>query len=459
MLAKTLCYKEGIHMAQSFLKRNRIILIVFGMLGQIAWAVENMYFNLFLFDTVSHSLEAVTLMVQLSGITATVVTMIAGTLSDKLGNRRTFISVGYLIWGITVISFSFISVKNTEILFGLQAQSAVTFTLGVIVVMDCVMTLFGSTANDACFNAWVTDNTESSYRGKIESILSVFPLISMLIVAGGFGMLVEAVGYPVLFGVLGAIITLSGIFGIFYIKDSPTLTKNPQSSFKDIFYGFKSSVVKNNAKLYLTLLVIGIYGIACQIFMPYLIIYMKTYLGFSVMEYSIVFGIAIIAGAIVALLLGKFLDKWNKINSLFVFILVFSLGLIFMYLCKGMDKTSTLLLFGISGAVMIIGYILTAAVSGALVRDYMPRQNVGKLQGIRMIFSVLLPMFFGPMIGNAINARVSIPLPDSSSADVMTTAYIPAPEIFFAASLVALLSLIFIFLLFKQNKTEDSENV
>ncbi len=441
-------------MAQSFLKRNWIILIIFGMLGQIAWAVENMYFNLFLFDTVSHSLDAVTLMVQLSGITATVVTMIAGTLSDKVGNRRTFISVGYLIWGITVITFSFISVKNTEALFGLNGQAAVTFTLGVIVVMDCVMTLFGSTANDACFNAWVTDNTESSYRGKIESILSIFPLISMLIVAGGFGMLVEAVGYPVLFGVLGSIITLSGIFGIFYIKDSPTLIKNPQSSFKDIFYGFKPSVVKSNVKLYLTFLVIGIYGIACQIFMPYLIIYMKTYLGFSVMEYSVVFGIAIIVGAIAALLFGKFLDKWNKINTLFIFILVFSLGLIFMYLCKGMNKTSTLLLFGISGAVMIIGYILTAAVSGALVRDYMPRQNVGKLQGIRMIFSVLLPMFFGPMIGNAINAHRSIPLPDSSSADVMTTAYIPAPEIFFAASIAALLSLIFIFLLFKQNKKE-----
>ena len=441
-------------MAQSFLKRNWIILIIFGMLGQIAWAVENMYFNLFLFDTVSHSLDAVTLMVQLSGITATVVTMIAGTLSDKVGNRRTFISVGYLIWGITVITFSFISVKNTEALFGLNGQAAVTFTLGVIVVTDCVMTLFGSTANDACFNAWVTDNTESSYRGKIESILSIFPLISMLIVAGGFGMLVEAVGYPVLFGVLGSIITLSGIFGIFYIKDSPTLIKNPQSSFKDIFYGFKPSVVKSNVKLYLTFLVIGIYGIACQIFMPYLIIYMKTYLGFSVMEYSVVFGIAIIVGAIAALLFGKFLDKWNKINTLFIFILVFSLGLIFMYLCKGMNKTSTLLLFGISGAVMIIGYILTAAVSGALVRDYMPRQNVGKLQGIRMIFSVLLPMFFGPMIGNAINAHRSIPLPDSSSADVMTTAYIPAPEIFFAASIAALLSLIFIFLLFKQNKKE-----
>ena len=74
-------------MTEKFTKRSWLILLVFGMIGQIAWAVENMYFNLFLFETVSQSLSAVTLMVQLSGITATVVTLIAGTLSDKLQNR------------------------------------------------------------------------------------------------------------------------------------------------------------------------------------------------------------------------------------------------------------------------------------------------------------------------------------------------------------------------------------
>lgn len=443
-------------MSNEFSKRNWLILIVFGMLGQIAWAVENMYFNLFLFDTVSHSLEAVTLMVQLSGITATVTTMIAGTLSDKSGNRRSYISFGYLIWGITVISFSFISVNNTERLFGLGKEAAITFTLAVIVVMDCVMTLFGSTANDACFNAWVTDNTESSYRGKIESVLSVFPLIAILIVAGGFGILVESVGYPALFLALGAVISLSGVFGIFYVKDSDKLVRNPNSSFKDILYGFRPSVVKSNKSLYLTLLVVGVYGIACQVFMPYLIIYMKTYLGFTVIEYSLVFGVAILAGAALSLVLGKLSDKWDKIKALFVFIAIFAAGLFMMYFCKGTGKTVLLYLFGISGAVMIVGYILTAAMTGALVRDYTPKDNVGKLQGIRMIFSVLIPMFFGPMIGNAINAYVNMPLKDTSSADVMTTSYIPAPDIFWVAGVIALLSLVFVVLLLRVRNLQKS---
>ena len=77
---------------REFGRQNWFILILFGLIGQIAWSVENMYFNLFVFETISPNLDAVTLMVQLSGIAATVTTLVAGTLSDKTGNRRKFIS-------------------------------------------------------------------------------------------------------------------------------------------------------------------------------------------------------------------------------------------------------------------------------------------------------------------------------------------------------------------------------
>ena len=50
-----------------------------------------------------------------------------------------------------------------------------------------VLLLFGSSANDASFNAWVTDNTKPEYRGSVESIISILPLAAMLVVAGGFG--------------------------------------------------------------------------------------------------------------------------------------------------------------------------------------------------------------------------------------------------------------------------------
>ena len=446
-------------MQNTFSKRNWWILIIFGLIGQIAWSVENMYFNLFVYDTIAPDLDAVTLMVQLSGIAATVTTLIAGTLSDKAGNRRGYISYGYLIWGVTVALFGFLTVDGVQSLFALEETRAITITLALVIIGDCVMTFFGSTANDAAFNAWVTDNTKEEFRGKVEGVLAILPLIAMLIVAGGFGILVSAIGYQALFLSLGAVITICGAVGIFTIQDSPSLQRN--GSFKDIVYGFKPSVIKENKPLYITLCVVGVYGIACQIFMPYLIIYMTKYLHFEVLEYSIVFGLSIALGAAINVFLGALSDKHDKTKLLYIALGVMALGLLGMYAFHFDSKTATLLTFGVAGFVMITGYIFTSALCGALTRDYTPVENAGKLQGIRMIFSVLIPMIFGPMIGNAINKAANIPLVDAG-ADAMTTQYIPAPEIFLAGAIVALVAMAIIPLLVKlvkKNKKEKEDAV
>ena len=440
-----------------FGKRNWTILLLFGLIGQIAWSVENMYFNLFVFETIAPDLDAVTLMVQLSGVVATLTTLVAGALSDKTGNRRSYISYGYLIWGVTVALFGFMTTENIAKLFGLDSVKAVSVTLGLVIALDCVMTVFGSTANDASFNAWVTDNTKEEFRGKVESVLSILPLIAMLIVAGGFGILVEIIGYKGLFFGLGAVISLCGLAGIFTIQDSPSLLRN--GALKDIGYGFKPSVIKTHKPLYLSLLVMGVYGIACQIFMPYLIIFMKTYLHFSVLEYSVVFGLAIVLGAGVNIPLGALSDKKNKAKMLYLACTVFALGLLGMYAFSFVgNKIALLLLFGVAGFIMISGYILISALCGALVRDYTPENDAGKLQGVRMIFSVLLPMLLGPMLGNAVNKARAIPLPDLSGADIMTTRYIPAPEIFLSGAIVGALTVIIVPFLIKATAKKEQNN-
>ena len=438
-------------METKFSRRNWTVLLLFGLIGQLAWSVENMYFNLFVFDTISQDLSAITLMVQLSGVAATFVTLIAGTLSDKLGNRRSFISIGYLIWGITVVLFGFIEVSTAEKLFNMSYDAAVKLCLAVVIIGDCVMTLFGSTSNDAAFSAWVTDNTENSYRGRVESVLAILPLASMLIVAGGFGILVELVGYKVLFLVLGLVISASGVAGIFIINDSEKLIKS--GTLRDMIYGFKPSTVKSNKSFYLSLVILCVYGIACQIFMPYLIIYMKTYLAFSVVEYSVIFGLAIVLGAVINLFLGKLSDKMDKVGALYVAAGIFAAGLFSMYLAKDMGHVANLILFGIAGFIMICGFIYISALSGAIVRDYTPENEAGKLQGVRMIFAVLIPMLAGPAIGNAINAAANIPLLDAG-ADAMTTHYMPAPEIFLVGAIVSLVIFALVPLLVKSTKKE-----
>ena len=81
-------------------------ILLFMFMGSLAWNVENMYFNTFLSDCVynneaalSASLtltDAINIMVTLSAITAVVTTFIMGTLSEKLRNRKAFISFGYI---------------------------------------------------------------------------------------------------------------------------------------------------------------------------------------------------------------------------------------------------------------------------------------------------------------------------------------------------------------------------
>ena len=439
------CGRGETFMNKTLRGKSFAVLLLFGIIGQIAWSVENMYFNLFVFETIEPNLNAITLMVQLSGVAATLTTLIAGTLSDKLGNRRAFISIGYIIWGITVLLFGFISPALFSRLLGASETDAIKLALIAVIVGDCVMTFFGSTANDAAFSSWVTDNTEQSTRGSTESILAIFPLIALLIVAGGFGIIKDLIGYKLMFLALGAVISICGVAGLFIIKDSDRLVKN--GTLLDMFYGFKPSTVKKIPSFYMALAITCIYSIACQIFMPYLTIYMTQYLHFTVIQYSLVFGVAIVLGAAVNLFLGKLSDKTDKVKCTYIATAIFAAGLLAMYFARGLGDIATVLLFGVAGFIMITGYIYISALTGAIVRDYTPTEDTGKLQGVRMIFFVLIPMLLGPAIGNGINALRGERISDTTSADTMTTLFIPAPEIFLAAAVVALLMLALIPLL------------
>ena len=104
---------------------------------------------------------------------------------------------------------------------------------------------------------------------------------------------------------------------------------------------------------------------------------------------------------------------------------------------------------------MLTGFIFISALTGAIIRDNTPERETGKLQGVRMIFGVLIPMLAGPSIGNAINKAANIPL-ENAGADAMTTSYIPAPEIFLAAALITLVLFALIPLLQKTEKQKES---
>jgi beta-glucosidase len=104
------------------------------------------------------------------------------------------------------MSFALISPENVAKVMGTTPAAAVTTTITLVIIMDCIMTFMGSTSNDAAFNAWITDITSSSNRAKTESILALLPVIAMVAVTAAFGALSGKFGYPACFIGLGYIV-------------------------------------------------------------------------------------------------------------------------------------------------------------------------------------------------------------------------------------------------------------
>lgn len=73
-------------------------MIIFGLIGQVAWVVENMYFNVFIYKMFHATAAQISLMVSASSVAATVTTILIGALSDKLGKRKLLICMGYNAW-------------------------------------------------------------------------------------------------------------------------------------------------------------------------------------------------------------------------------------------------------------------------------------------------------------------------------------------------------------------------
>lgn len=433
-------------------KRTWFNIILFGFIGQLAWNVENMYFNTFLFNKIGGTTDDINVMVAASAVSAVLTTFIMGALSDKLGKRKVFMSAGYILWGFTVMSFAFISRENTAAWLNItDTQKIVAFTVSAVIIMDCLMTFMGSTSNDAAFNAWVTDVTDETNRATVEAVSAILPILAMLIVTVGFGVGVSAFGYSACFIALGAMVIICGIVGIFTIKDSGSGVKRDSNYFSDLIYGFKPSVVKENYKLYIALTAICLYSCAFQVIMPYLFIYLQHYLGFDFGSLNItptlIVGAVILLAVVIAalVLIGKLIDKKGKNALVIPAVIFFVVGLVVVYFMK------TLATFAIGAVVFFIGYGLLGIILNSTVRDHTPEDKAGLFQGVRMIFSVLIPMVVGPKVGAwTISRFASSHELGTYINDYGEVVNVPVPEIFLAAAVFAVFIIIPVVILRKK---------
>ena len=420
-------------------KRTWIALVLVGLVGQFAWTIENMYFNVFLYNAIAPDPTAIAWMVALSAIAATVTTLLMGALSDRVGRRKVFISLGYILWGLSVMAFALLA--RPERLSGFQAAYAKGILTGpvLVVVLDCVMTFFGSTANDAAFNAYVTDVTTTENRGRAESVLAILPLISMLVIFGVFDSWTQRGDWFAFFLFFGVLMSVTGVVSLFLVKDSEALKPRRDSYFQNLLYGFTPKVVKALPELYLSLLAFTLFSIGVQVFFPYLIVYFQHYLKMD--NYALVLGVVRLFASVVSVLAGRYLDKYGKLNFVLPAAGVMIGGLMGLYCVRSAMGVMA------AGAIMMSGYMLVTAALSALIRDYTPKDKVGHFQGVRMVFAVCLPMIIGPFIGSAV-----IRSSGAVYEDLGVVKNVPTPAIFLAAAVCVLLLLLPVILLYRRTK-------
>ena len=426
-------------------KSTRFILalVIFSLVGQVAWVVENMYFNVFIYKMFHASAQAISVMVAASAVAATVTTLFIGALSDKLGKRKLFICGGYLCWGVSILSFAFIRTDVIEALFP-AAVSAASVGVSLVIIMDCVMTFFGSSANDAAFNAWLTDSTDPQNRGAVEGINAMMPLLAILAVFGGFMGFDQdqARTWTVIFGIIGGVVFVIGILGFFLIEEPVLETRGNERYFANIFYGFRPSVIGSNPMLYVTLLAYALFGISIQIFMPYLILYYNVSLAME--NYVLIFAPAIILAAVFTAFYGKVYDRKGFAAAVVPALLLLMAGYVVLYFFR-----STGVVF-VGTLMMLCGYLAGMAVFGAMLRDYTPAGKAGMFQGQRIVGQVLIPGIIGPAIGAAVLKNAETIVNDDG-----TTSFVPNENIFlaaFAAAVLIWLALIPLLRLLKKEK-------
>jgi len=406
--------------------RTWFVMTALALTGQIAWAVENSWFNTFVFDTITPDPRPVAWMVAASAITATLTTLLMGTLSDRTrtrwGRRRPYILIGYVLWGLSTVLFPMVAYIKV-------ASLAVI----LVVVADSIMTFFGSTANDAAFSAWTADIATSDKRGRVEGVLNMSMFLAQIVSMVAAGILIDSFGYFIFFYSLGGIVMAVGLVAGSLLQDEPVgesdLLRPP--FWQEFAALFRIEVLRENRNLFILLLFIMISSMGMQVSFPYLIVYLENFIGVTKSEFSIIGGAVMVGSALFAIPFGILADRWNKRAMIAAAVVGSSIGGILLSLVR------TLPLLALTGLIWQAFSTAAGIASVAWLKDLLPEQNRGKFLGIRMIFWIAIPMVVGPWIGSTLIQNFGIPTVTNGEAG-----FVPVPIIFQVSSVIALLSLI-----------------
>lgn len=382
--------------------KNWILIWSLGMAGQLCWNIENQWFNTFVYAKIAPDQSIITWMVAISAIVTTVSTFLFGTLSDRIGTRKPFVAFGYILWGVFTIVFGLTMYIPNSINNALMVMAI------AVVAADAFMSFFGSMGNDSGFNAWITDNLDDKNRGGIGATLAIQPVLGTIVGTVIGGIIIDLFGYMAFFSIMGLLVISIGILSIFTMKDAKGLKANKDGSFWHQFakaFNFKEFFKKK--ELLLVNVTVAIFFIAFNVYFVHIgNLFIYNY-GFSATNSGLLQGVGLIIAILFTFPAINLINK-NKSPLLFAMAIgIDIIGLLVLWTFAGSSDSSNLLsvtnipLF--LGVVLIgIGYVLTMQTTMVWSKKLYPSNARGQFEGIRILFFVLIPMIFGPMIADPI---------------------------------------------------------
>ncbi len=163
--------------------------------------------------------------------------------------------------------------------------------------------------------------------------------------------------------------------------------------------------------------------------MPYIINYIQNYLGIT--NYALILGVILLGSSAVSVLMGRIISILGNDNFYIPAIVLFVAGLLLMFIVR---KPAALI---IAGLIMMSGYLILTTIINSTVRNYTPANKAGQLQGVRMIFGVMIPMIVGSNLGAAVIANSG-----STYEELGEIKQVPTPAIWLTSAIIGLLVII-----------------
>lgn len=416
---------------------NWAIIWVGGITSQICWNIENQWFPVFVYSKIAPNPDIITWMVALSAISTTLCSILIGAWSDRVGKRKPFISIGYILWSIFTIAFGATQFmpKDNMMLLAISVVGA-----------DAIMSFFGSVGFDAGYHPWLSDISNEKTRGQIGAAISIQPMVAAVICSLAGGLFLSMDMLFEFFMIIGLLVGVVGVMSLFVVKDSTQLKPNTteRSILSQVISIFKPKNIRKHKQLWSVMMIYLVYFTAGNIFYSYSYNYGLYTLKIDPLLLGGLMVVVYIACAIGTIPAIRYINEKRYFGLFIVAILLASLGLCLYAFNSIVFAAIGLILNGIGGA--IVFQILVA-----WGKNLFPENQRGVYEGLRNIVFVMIPMIIGPSIAAPIVKTFGEAIVINGQAG-----FTPPSTLFLVSGICTLLTLIPLYYAHKEFKKDEA---